>query len=228
MENRSMRQFSRTFLVLTVMSVCLVPSASAILVYETGGKWPNNWPSELEPLRKRAMTAHFRAGSQSTRYEIPFENRDEFERLWPILLRLKSKGAPLSLHSIDAPATGPNDNRARTTKPQVTLLCPPDASYTLDANGQYTISSPWVPDVISADGELPAYIAKRLNPLGNKWEAVDISNWNEQAIRDFGVAHKGRVEIVLHVDGNVIDLNRIRFPPDTPIHDNRAPMTRHD
>ena len=63
------------------------------------GKWPKSWPAELAPLRKQART--FENSLESLppplHYAIPFTKRDEFESVWPHLLKVKSKGAPIVL-----------------------------------------------------------------------------------------------------------------------------------
>jgi hypothetical protein len=60
------------------------------------GAWPNTWPKELEPLRKRSRTIVGGLLDLGT-HEIPFTNRDGFESAWQYLLKVKSKGAPIVL-----------------------------------------------------------------------------------------------------------------------------------
>lgn len=88
------KQFTFVFVAAIVFSA--VGSVYAIDFGGPGGTWPKSWPKELEPLRKQAWTW---VGGQimSTRYEIPFANREEFESAWPHIVKLKSKGASLTL-----------------------------------------------------------------------------------------------------------------------------------
>ncbi len=87
------------------------------LVIESG-KWPKCWPKELEPLRKESRTL---SGSLAdlTVYEIPFTDRDEFEAAWPLLLKLKTQGAPVFL------VRGPNKFLVNAMKAGVRVHCPP-------------------------------------------------------------------------------------------------------
>ena len=70
---------------------------SALVMMSDEGKWPVTWPQELESLRKRAKTLDVATGIQEHISTIPFENRDEFEKLWPVLMKLRTPGSPLTL-----------------------------------------------------------------------------------------------------------------------------------
>lgn len=60
------------------------------------GTWPENWPQELEPLREQSRTL---TGSllELTFYEIPFTSRAEFEAAWPHILKIRTRGVPITL-----------------------------------------------------------------------------------------------------------------------------------
>ena len=77
----------------------------ALVIGNEEGMWPANWPKELESYRKQARTLEIAAGNQETVYEICFEKREDFEKIWPVILKLKSKGAPLKLRSIEKPSS---------------------------------------------------------------------------------------------------------------------------
>jgi len=140
-----------TFAFVASMLFCTAGSVHALEEGHPGGTWPKSWPRELEPLRKQAWT--WVSGQVlQTSYHIPFANREEFDRAWPHILKLKSKGASLTL------LRGPHV-RVRPAKTAGILIMPP----------------------ISA----------------------------------------GVTRLVLVVDGNIVDLNRIPFPADTPIIDKR-------
>ena len=65
-----------------------------------GGWWPKDWPAELNPLRKQAWTwAHGRIheGRAYNSFEITFKDREQFEAMWPHLLKLRPKTVPLTL-----------------------------------------------------------------------------------------------------------------------------------
>jgi hypothetical protein len=63
------------------------------------GMWPGSWPKELEPYREQALTIEMfgSPGAHETCYDIQFDSREEFEKAWPHILTLSSKGAPLTL-----------------------------------------------------------------------------------------------------------------------------------
>ena len=63
------------------------------------GRWPADWPKELEAYRGQAKTIRVGAGNHEDVFEISFRSRDEFEKIWPVVLKLKSEGAPLTLIS---------------------------------------------------------------------------------------------------------------------------------
>ena len=60
------------------------------------GVWPDNWPKELESLRKQSRTFEGPSFPQ-WHYLIPFTDRDDFEAAWPHILKVKTKGAPVIL-----------------------------------------------------------------------------------------------------------------------------------
>lgn len=68
----------------------------ALYSVEDRGSWPESWPKELEGLREQARTL---VGPQATlrHYVIPFAKREAFEAVWPHLLNVKTKGAPIVL-----------------------------------------------------------------------------------------------------------------------------------
>jgi len=83
---------------LTVSAVLFAPRLCFGMVQITGqGTWPTDWPKELEPYREHAKTIGVAAGNQEDVFEISFRNREEFEKIWPVILTLKSEGAPLTL-----------------------------------------------------------------------------------------------------------------------------------
>lgn len=86
----------RTIAVLAAITLCAVCSVDADYLVINKGTWPENWPKQLEPLRKQARTLD---GPMEPllHYAIPFTQRKEFETAWPHLLAVKTKGAPVVL-----------------------------------------------------------------------------------------------------------------------------------
>ena len=139
---------NRRTALLAAIACCAAGSAYAFSEGGPGGTWPKSWPKELEPLRKQAWT--WVGGiAMNTSYAIPFATREEFESAWPHILKVKSKGASITLKR------GPHVH-VETAKTAGVLILP----------------------------------------------LSDTS-------------------IVLVVDGEIVDLNRITLPADTPIIDER-------
>ncbi|MGD0519200.1 MAG: hypothetical protein ABSA26_16815 [Thermoguttaceae bacterium] len=86
------------FLVLIILS----PATFAITRIEETGRWPQSWPKELEPLRQNARTIETATMIHEDIYEIHFKDRDTFERSWPLLIGLKSKGGPLIINKVES------------------------------------------------------------------------------------------------------------------------------
>ncbi len=103
----------------TTLAVCT--SAHALYTVANHGTWPKTWPAELEPLRKQARTLVGPQVAQS-HYEIPFTTREQFEAVWPHILKVKSKGAPIIL------LRGPDSRLGKKIGAGVRIHCPPPES----------------------------------------------------------------------------------------------------
>ena len=157
-------------------AVCAVACSAAYAMYSVSneGKWPKNWPAELEPLRKqsRSLTGSL---ANLTSHEIPFKKREDFESAWPHILKVKSKGAP------------------------VVLLSGPNAKFGMRIDAGVRIHVPPLPP---KNGVTPLAPTPHVTSLRERWL------WTTY--------------IELIVDGDVVDLNRIALPADTPIVDQRS------
>ena len=157
---------NRTISMLAAIAILCVCPLYADYLVENRGAWPNDWPKELEPLRKQSRT--FDGPKQPLlHYAIPFTKRAEFESAWPHILKVKSQGAPIVLRRGRSFWLGDN------TSAGVCIHTPPK-------------------------GEAPI--------IGEK---VRSGSWEQT------------IYIELIVDGEIVDLNRIRLPADTPIIDER-------
>ena len=213
------RHLTLTFLSLSILLLTAACSFG-LKIISKGGRWPVNWPAALEPFRTRATTGDFIPGSSVTYYFIEFETRDEFEGVWPSLLKLKSKGAPLTLHTVDLSRTDPNDRRVRYTKPQVVIECPAKGYYREMPDGRYAHFADWTTDIepLLTDDVLPRLVGKDST---GKW-TTDPNSWVLlQGDFYYCPPQQARVELMLYTDGEIVDLNRITLPPDTPIIDKR-------
>jgi len=187
-------------------TVCL-----ALVRISPSGDWPDDWPKKLESCRPRAKTVDVAHGIQERIYEIPFQNQAEFERLWPVFLELKSKGGPLTLHSVGR-AGGPSSyGLFDNTLPAVRVLAPAHGARVGERANALHAGPPWPDSIKSEQGELPEYVV----PQGRTWVA-------HRDKEPTGFLFRARVDLELVVDGKIIDLNRIRLPVDTPIVDKRT------
>jgi hypothetical protein len=105
------------FLAIAVV-LCAATAAHAVYSFSDDGRWPKEWPKELEPLRKQSRSfVGPDAGSQH--YAIYFADRNAFEAAWPHILKVKSKGAPIFL------SRGPNFFFGDDGRVGVVIHCPP-------------------------------------------------------------------------------------------------------
>ena len=195
-------------------------SLFALYTVSKTGAWPKTWPKELEPLRNHSFTLDHQAAEI---HIIPFTNRLEFEAVWPHILGLKTRGAPITL--LSAP-----DKRFHWERPgepinaAVYILTPltgwlvtpegtryPPGSESSIRSGEFLrIGPPWPDDLKSPSGTLPEYVVYQ----DGKWVAAPERPKNRNVRR-------ARTDIELLVDGNIIDWNRIPPPADAPIVDRR-------
>lgn len=210
----------RTVLVSAMVAASLIASVCfAMYSVADKGLWPDSWPKPLDRLRPQARTL---AHGQHTVYEIPFTTRAEFESAWPHILTVMSAQAPLVLLS------SPDKWLGGSIAAGVRLRCPPTGqlvtfqganyppgSESAIADGKFLkVGPPWPDDIQLPSGALPEYVV-----IDNgKWRAFDRKDFggpNERTIR------RARIEMELIVDGDIVDLNRIPLPANTPIIDKR-------
>jgi hypothetical protein len=221
-------------IILFAVMIILAPSfCVGLVITNTRGAWPDSWPKELEPYRGQAKTISFATGIQENVYEIRFEKREEFEKLWPIILKLKDKQAPLRLRRIEKPfKKGLLFNSDKPVVRVFSHVYPAWPSYR-PGGRELRPAPPWPDSIKSPTGELPEYVARsedgstwipaeKEKPRDFKWSLVEDFMWSlVEEGKPRGHMYRARTEIELVVDGTIIDLNRILLPPDTPIIDRR-------
>jgi len=210
-----------TVLTVLVASILIFGVYSAYALYQVTekGAWPKSWPKELEPLRNQART--LKHSQQGGIHEIPFTSREEFEAAWPHILAVKSKKAPLILmRSPDGKYFKPIKAGVRILSPLTgALVTPQGTSYPPGAesaipDGKFLkIGPPWPDHIKSESGALPEYVGYE----NGKWAPYD-PNSGKKFSRQM---RRARIDIELIVDGEIVDLNRIPLPTDTPIVDKR-------
>jgi hypothetical protein len=210
------------FVLVVFAALCAAVSSHAMYDISDSGTWPTNWPKELEPLRKQARTL---AHSQFVVYEIPLTNRQQFEAVWPHLLAVKSPAAPLTL------LKRPDNWLGGNIKAEVRILAPLTGELYNPKGGHYPpgaetivtnitllkIGPPWPDEIKSKSGALPEFVACD----NGRWVAYSAKNRKtDDPIYERSI-HRARTDIELIVDGDVVDLNRIPLPANTPIIDKR-------
>lgn len=183
-------------------SVCF-----ALVITASEGTWPDSWPKELEALRGQARTVDVAHGIQETVYEIPFKNREAFEAAWPLILSLKSVGAPLIL----AKSPSAYGVSGTTALAGVRILCPVGGGLPGLSNASPGVAFPFTGPLAPARETLPEYVTME--------NGVPVPATPDDG--KLGFYLRARVDIELIVDGDVVDLNRVALPNDTPIIDRR-------
>ena len=209
----STRRIARSVLMgcvaLLVASWCL-----ALVMVSNVGKWPDTWPEELDALRAQARTLDVGTGIQEIVYEIPFTDSEEFEAAWPHILAVKSEGAPLII------VKSPSKMIDVSMDAGVRIYSPVMGGVSETPDGkQLKVGPPWPDDVKSESGVPPEYVVNK----DGKWVGGD-KEVLLQRLKDgesVGFLYRARVDIELVVDGQIVDLNWIPLPANTPIIDKR-------
>lgn len=211
--------------------------ARALIIPSNEGKWPANWPKELEQLRKRSKTLDVATGTQEHIYTIPFETREEFEKFWPILVALRTPGSPVTLSRAGQSDTGWGEFLSNA-KPCVRIKGPTGgyAGGTAKIGGQIDLKeletgtmlfagTPWPKELLGPQGELPEYVTTVPLDGGKFVEGGKIVWKSIESVpeKNRGFHNRARVDIELVLDGEIIDLNRVRLPQDARIIDRRFP-----
>ncbi|MHC4312884.1 MAG: hypothetical protein ACYSW3_10520 [Planctomycetota bacterium] len=201
------------FVIVASIVLCAVFSVYALYEVTNEGAWPKNWPKELEPLRKQSRSL---VHSQYCIHEIGFTSRAKFEAAWPHILAVKSKEAPLIL------LRSPNSyrNMSEPIKAGVRILSPRTGRrlITPEDNGKdLKIGPPWPDHIKSESGALPKYA---VNGNGKWISYIDKKAKEYYTNKEYNIV-RARIDIELVVDGDIVDLNRIGLPMDTPIIDKR-------
>jgi hypothetical protein len=225
-------------LLLVLMCLVLVAAVSgslawAVVFVDEQGKWPADWPAELEPLRATSRTIDVGTGLQEAIYEIPLVERKSFEAIWPAVRKLITPGATFTLYRkgpsspkkwghfvgnkqaairIYAPSGG------YATKAAIDPINPPKMKPMVDEGRALLAGPPWPATIVGKQGELPEYVVAEADADGRlTWDAGD---WRADP-KPRGFLYRARVDVDLVVDGEVIDLNRVELPEGVRVVDRR-------
>lgn len=201
-------------------NLCLVGAGAAIAIFsvsvghglvatEYSGRLPDSWPKQLRQAKLPVRTIRVGHRIVETVYEIEFDKREDFERMWPHILKLADKGSRLILH--DSPST--YDVTGTSMKAGVRILCPDRGKVKFPDGRVLLIGPPWPRSVRSFSGALPEYVIAR----NGRWVPYASQDPRAAGYRRY----RARVDVVLVVDGNIVDLNRIHLPKRVTLVDKR-------
>ncbi len=190
---------------LVVIFVTASISFASVIIWREG-KWPGPWPKQLKPYRQQTTTIDVSGDIEETVFEISFEKRDEFEKAWPEILKLKSEGAPLILEK------GPSEYKAGSAiiEKGIRILWLSTQKIIMDDGTELRDNPAEFAFVRTSTGELPEYVIEK----DGEW--IPYTGQDQP-----GPRHRTRVDIVLITDANIVDLNRIPLPAETSIIDKR-------
>lgn len=204
---------------------------------EDRGAWPVDWPAELESLRESSRTIGVGTGIQENIYEIPVADRETFEKIWPVILKLHTHGGRITLSQAgEAPHTNwgeiLNNKQATvriyapsggfTTKESIPPGDQVDYDSLIKAGKALKGDAPWPAELIGTNGELPEYVVAQTGEDGRmQWRPGD--PYAEADGRFPGFYHRARIDVELVVDGEIIDLNRTQIPSESTVRDQRFP-----
>lgn len=187
--------------------------AAGLISVSDKGRWPSDWPAALEPCREKARTIMVATGIQEDVHEIRLASRDEFERIWPVLCWLKSEGGTLTLLSASTSDKGYAAFGKSDQPTTVRILAYTGGKSSKPGGKKLSCSPPWPESAYLPDGNLPEYVT--ISEDGQTW----VSASDRDASKGFLM--RARVDLQIVVDSEIVDLNRLRMPADTPIIDKR-------
>ncbi|MBP87421.1 MAG: hypothetical protein CMJ64_11975 [Planctomycetaceae bacterium] len=219
---------------LVVLFLLASTTCFAAIFPQGRGAWPEDWPKELEPLREKSRTLGVGTGIQESIYEIPIPDRETFDRLWPVILKLRTPGGPLKLYRAgSASPKGWGDllsNKEPTIRiygpsgglslaEEIDVQNPPDFEKLIKEGRALKAKAPWPIELIQKHGKLPEYVTSKKDKEGKlRWVAADPTAKDQEVA---GFFNRARIDIELVVDGKIIDLNRLRFPDGVKVIDYR-------
>jgi hypothetical protein len=207
----SMKSSTRWFPRQAILMLGLLPaSAWALVMVSQQGNWPTDWPAELEPLRKQAKSIAVATGVQQDIHQILFRNRAEFERAWPVILKLKAPNAPITLYSTNTPAPKSWGSDLDNEHASVRIYAPPEGLFSTNTTGN--------------TGSLPEYVIRSKDTNAVHWIPVDLAKEIKNPSGPIGFIFRRRIDLDLIVDPQIVDLTRLSLPSGTEVRDARFPM----
>ncbi len=209
-----------------VFAVCVASTAQAFMIGHSEGDWPDTWPAELEPLREQAETWIGPIGEYSTLYAIPFTSREQFEDAWPHLLAVLGKNATITF--ADSSATYVSDVDDEHPRAKALLTCNVTVrQYTApDGTARWGVFPHYRGSIErSENGELRRSSPPRIVDMDDAFLDSLIKLGELRKIEtEAGIAyeHQPEVNLILKVDGDIVDPDRIEIPEGFVIEDRRT------
>lgn len=124
--------FSVMPLVLTMISMVTV---------EDTHDWPESWPDVFNFYTEQSQTARIATGYQANWYQISFDTREDFERLWPAVASLLDNGSQVTIRAVGDPYTHNLGSDWDCRRPVLRIFAPPYNSIAgfppqIDQNGR--------------------------------------------------------------------------------------------
>lgn len=209
----------------------LTGGASGLISKSNTGDWPKDWPKELDVFRKSASTLMVGTGIQENIYEIRFTDRDQFEKAWQAVEKVRTPGGVIRLYRVNSSTPW---GSVLPNKQPVLRVYGPSGGYSLDpkldtdptkrldlknllkSGRALKAGSPWAQELVGENGQLPEYVTSVVDEDGKmSWRPVDRKKGAD------GFLNRARIDLELVVDGDIIDLNRIKLPRNAEIVDLR-------
>ena len=208
----------------------IAPLSTAGAIFPQGrGAWPTSWPKELEPLRETSRTIGVGTGIQENIYEIPMPDQETFEKIWPVILKLRTPGSPLRLYRTSNPPPKMWGDLLSNKQPTIRIYGPsggismkeatdvknpPDFEKLIKEGRALRAGAPWPKNIVGENGELPQYVVSQRGEDGRLgWVPADPNSDDEQGARGF--YNRARIDVELVVDGKG---DRSEPNPTSPSH----------
>ena len=138
--------------------------------------------------------------------------------MWPHFLSIATEDSPLTLSrghdrwsvvDIDAGVVilTPNTGELLTFDDKKMTVYSPGSESSVPGGRLLKVGPPWPDAIRDKAGKLPEYVV----PDGLEWRATTLQEMRDDVMTAIR-SRRGRTEIRLIVDGDVVDLNRIQLP----------------
>jgi hypothetical protein len=211
------KKSARLVLFVTGIFLCVQVSGGLVVMMSRPPQWPEGlrpqvWSKDQETIfQQRISFAGWYFQYDDVRealLELRFDSRADFETLWPAIVSVKSKGAPVILKK------GESSYRGRpAVAGGVQILYPLSNQEGLSKPG---IDPNLLAAVLKSSDRPPEYVTTAGRPFTGVLPPPAPKGYELPE-----PLYRVRTDIILVVDGDVIDLNRIQLPEDTPIIDQR-------